>query len=102
MCLFFTVIRILPQDQHLYIVIGGEMERREDIFFGWKDLRNTSFLLNEPLEFNPIRFSELVPQERIPVGNHSRILSQARQLPACLIQCKYQYGSGNNPDQRRP
>jgi hypothetical protein len=63
-----SVIRVLPENQHLDVRVGRQVEGGEDLVVGRVDRRPAPFVGDEPLQRLEIIGVELPPQDRVPVG----------------------------------
>lgn len=64
-----AVVRILPEDHHLRIGIGREVEGREHFVLGRVDLMRAPLGSYEGLQLSPIRLIERAPQVRVPISH---------------------------------
>ena len=63
-----TVVWILTEDHHLHLVIRREVECSKHVIGRRVHRTAASFVGHEGLEFVPIRLSELIPEQWVPVG----------------------------------
>ena len=81
MCLTFSVVRILPQDQHFHFRKRRQVKCSEDFLLRWEDLTSFTFLLNKTLKLRPIRFGKLLSQQGVPIGFHKVSLRELFRCP---------------------
>ena len=73
MSLAGPVVGILAQDQNLHRGVRGQVQGREHLVMGWKDVVAAPLRPHELLQFPPVGLVELTPQQRVPVGQAGRV-----------------------------